>query len=279
MITNPSHACGHAEYCICRVQEKKMTKHLMTEKRNKDPLNLNCSSNSSCFLSFCSCRRSKRERGSYSSSGASDEWTNKYVNVYWEIQMYFRGFVGFRSMCMCSYPLGRQVFWLSPIPPASSSSSHQALLPTQTSCWGGRQLPLPLPLHLTNTQIPASNYCSKIIISYYHVFPFLLDHKVKKSAAMTFNTSPLTKNSWTKPTNICFSMLFHKSIKTSKRLELTTTKLDSWLNVLKCFMLYVVFCWQEKFWKWPKTSHSESWHPGLLQIRHHVLTCRLNVIT
>lgn len=36
-------------------------------------LNLNCSSYSSCFLSFCSCSRSKRDRGSYSSSGASGQ--------------------------------------------------------------------------------------------------------------------------------------------------------------------------------------------------------------
>lgn len=68
--------------------------------------------------------------------------------------MCFRGLVHFRSVCkcLCSYPLGLQVSWLSPIPPVSSSSSRQAQIPTQTSCWGQRQLPRPLPSQLTYTQ-------------------------------------------------------------------------------------------------------------------------------
>lgn len=48
-------------------------------QRETDSLNLNCSSYSSCFLSFCSCSRSKRDRGSYSSSGASDGSESKKI--------------------------------------------------------------------------------------------------------------------------------------------------------------------------------------------------------
>lgn len=52
---------------------------MITQRIERDSLNLNCSSNSSCFLSFCSCSRSKRDRGSYSSSGASKGSVNKKI--------------------------------------------------------------------------------------------------------------------------------------------------------------------------------------------------------
>lgn len=85
--------------------------------------------------------------------------------------MYSRGLVHFRSVCkrLCSYLLGLQVSWLSPIPPVSSSSSRQAQIPTQTSCWGRRQLPRPLPSQLTYTQTKhTSRYYSKLSFYWFY---------------------------------------------------------------------------------------------------------------
>lgn len=61
---------------ILFLKVKVLTQERALQQRQSNLLNLNCSSNSSCFFSFCSCSRSKRERGSYSSSGASDNDTN-----------------------------------------------------------------------------------------------------------------------------------------------------------------------------------------------------------
>lgn len=71
------------------------------KQRDKNPLNLNCSSYSSCFLSFCSCSRSKRERGSYSSSGASEKHTNKWMFAQLYVCQRFGAFWICEQMYVC----------------------------------------------------------------------------------------------------------------------------------------------------------------------------------
>lgn len=89
--------------CISFTFSRGKGAHDIRETGEKDPLNLNCSSYSSCFLSFCSCSRSKRERGSYSSSGASGEQSTQTYSTHGCSRsfQYFRGVMHFESLYKC----------------------------------------------------------------------------------------------------------------------------------------------------------------------------------
>lgn len=94
----------------------------MGGKQHEGLLNLNCSSYSSCFLSFCSCSFSYRDRGSYSSSGASVvewEWTQSKLGkcIRGELMSVIKPAVNLSDWCRQSERLTLRVIWLADLLP------------------------------------------------------------------------------------------------------------------------------------------------------------------